>query len=37
MECVERALRRGRLARALRAEVDDRSAAELMKEFAGRT
>jgi len=33
MECVERVLSRGRLSRALRVDVDARSASELMKEF----
>jgi len=34
MECVELATRRGRLSRALRAEVDERSTRELIEEFA---
>ena len=36
MECVERALSRGRLSRALRTDVDVRSASELIEEFASK-
>jgi predicted RNA-binding protein YlxR (DUF448 family) len=34
MECVERALQRGRMSRALRAEIDGSVLSELKKEFA---
>jgi len=33
MECVERALRRGRLSRALRAEIDESRVTELKEEL----
>jgi hypothetical protein len=36
MECVQRALRRRRLSRALRTEVDDRGVAELKKGFSSK-